>query len=50
MDNLDVTFAVLACWQVTVLLDVEGATIVVEVSNVLVGIGIGFAIELLLAE
>lgn len=50
MDDLDVTFAVLACWQAAVLLDVEGAAVMVEVSHVLVGSSVGLCIELLMAE
>lgn len=35
MDDFDIAFAVLARWQVAVLLDAEGAAVVVEVIRVL---------------
>ena len=50
MDDLDVALAVLALRQVAVLLDVEGAAVVVEVGAGLHGNAVGFSIELLVAE
>lgn len=50
MDDFVVAFAVLAGRQVAVLLDVEGAAVMVEVTGVLEGIPAGFCIELLVTE